>query len=74
MPGDELHDPGLVEQQDRGAIAAERGLDGIQRRRVDRLRRGGAVQPFAELVERVALPIGGRQFAERRAEVFGGRR
>jgi hypothetical protein len=70
VPGDELHDAGLIEQQDRGAVAVERRFDGIERRRVDSLGRSRAMQALAELVQRVALAVRGGELAERRAEVF----
>jgi hypothetical protein len=62
---DELHDAGVVEQQDGRAIAGERRLDGIHRGVVGFLQRARAMQLLAELVERVTLPVGGGDFAER---------
>ena len=47
-PRDELHLAVRIEQQDGGAIAIERGLDGVERRVVDVLERRCAMQLFAQ--------------------------
>ena len=45
---DELHDAGIIEQQDRRAIAAERRFDAVHRRVVYLLEGIGAVKLLAE--------------------------
>ena len=54
-PGDELHDAGIVEEQDRGALAAQCAGDGVERRRIDVVGRCGAKQPVGEPVKRRLL-------------------
>jgi hypothetical protein len=60
-PGDEPHLVGLVEAQDRGAAAMQRGEDGIERRVVDVRQAGGAVKLVGELIERRLLVGAPRQ-------------
>ena len=54
-PGDEAHDAGIVEQQDRGALAAQRPDDRVERRLVHVLQRGGMLEALGEGIERGLL-------------------
>jgi hypothetical protein len=54
-PGDEAHHVGIVEQQDRGALAAQRLADGVEGGLVDLVQRGGAEQSVGEEIQRRLL-------------------
>src|SRR5919198_1654573 len=60
-PGYEPHRARLVEQQNGGAIAAQRPDDRIERRLVDLGQRPGMLQPFGEFVERLLLRCSARE-------------
>src|SRR4029077_17859327 len=54
-PSDEPHDPRLIEQQDRRALAAQRTVNSIQSRVIHALVAIGAVQSVRELMQRDLL-------------------
>ncbi len=71
-PSDELHHPLRVEQEDRGAAAAEGVDDQVERRVVDVLERSRAIETIGQRVKRPQLAgFGGAEHVHRRTGTPG---